>query len=184
MRADRRTFPRLALAALILGLLFSPAFAVEPDEVLADPQLEARARSLSRDLRCVVCQNQSIDDSDAPLARDLRLLVRARLKSGDSDREVKAFLVARYGDYVLLRPRLGWATFVLWAAPTLVLLGGGAWVLRLWGGQRRRRPESRQLFAPPSESGPDPLSPEEEARVIALLEASRPAHSAQTVDPA
>src|ERR687891_1980930 len=92
----------------------APALAVQPDEILSDPVLEARARELSKELRCMVCQNQSIDDSDAPLARDLRLLVRERLQAGDSDRQVLDFLTARYGQFVLLKPRFAWDTAVLW----------------------------------------------------------------------
>ncbi len=111
--------------ALVLLLAASqPAFAVQPDEVLSDPSLEARARTLSQELRCLVCQNQSIDDSDAPLARDLRLLLRERLKNGDSDRQVMDFLVARYGEFVLLKPPLSWHTALLWLAPGLLLAGG------------------------------------------------------------
>src|SRR5258707_8552037 len=101
-----------------------PAYAVQPDEVLANPTLEVRARALSRELRCMVCQNQSIDDSDAPLARDLRLLVRERLSTGDSDRQVIDFLVARYGEFVLLRPRLALHTALLWLGPPGLLCGG------------------------------------------------------------
>jgi cytochrome c-type biogenesis protein CcmH len=128
---------RLRAALLLLALAgAAPAAAVEPDEVLSDPALEARARALSRELRCMVCQNQSIDDSDAPLARDLRLLVRERLQAGDSDKGVLDFLVARYGEFVLLKPRLAWHTAALWAAPLAVLLAGiGAIVLAL----RRRQ---------------------------------------------
>src|ERR671936_2504585 len=100
------------------------AQAVQPDEIMADPAKEVRARDLSRELRCMVCQNQSIDDSDAPLARDLRLLVRERLKEGDSDRQVIDFLVARYGEFVLLKPRLGWHTAILWIVPPALLIGG------------------------------------------------------------
>ena len=103
------------------------AYAVQPDEIMADPAKEARARDLSRELRCMVCQNQSIDDSDAPLARDLRLLVRERLKAGDSDTQVLDFLTARYGQFVLLKPRFGWDTALLWLAPVGVLLAG------VWG---------------------------------------------------
>lgn len=117
---------RGGLAALA-GLAFAAqALAVEPDEILADARLEARARALSVDLRCLVCQNQSIDDSNAPLARDLRLLVRERLKAGDTDADVMTFVVARYGDFVLLRPPLNWKTWILWiSAPLLLLLVGG-----------------------------------------------------------
>jgi len=114
----------------------SPSFAVQPDEILPDSALETRARTLSRELRCMVCQNQSIDDSDAPLARDLRLLVRERLKAGDTDGQVLDFLTARYGQFVLLKPRFGWDTALLWGAPAGVLLVGGfAIVLAL----RRRK---------------------------------------------
>jgi cytochrome c-type biogenesis protein CcmH len=101
------------------------AYAVQPDEIMGDPAKEARARELSSELRCMVCQNQSIDDSDAPLARDLRLLVRERLKAGDSDAQVLDFLTARYGQFVLLKPRFGWDTALLWGAPAGVLLVGG-----------------------------------------------------------
>src|SRR3954470_16615115 len=100
----------------------APAFAVHPDEILKDPVLEARARTLSQELRCMVCQNQSIDDSDAPLARDLRVLVRERLTAGDSDGQVIDFLVARYGEFVLLKPRVSAHTLLLWLAPFAVLV--------------------------------------------------------------
>jgi cytochrome c-type biogenesis protein CcmH len=113
----------LAIFALLLALT-APAFAVQPDEVLQDPQLEARARALSQHLRCMVCQNQSIDDSDAPLARDLRLLVRERLSAGDSDSQVIDFLVSRYGEFVLLKPRFEWHTAALWLLPPVILLAG------------------------------------------------------------
>src|SRR5262245_952856 len=118
---------RALLAALLLaGAVALPAaHAVQPGEMLADPAQEARARRLSQELRCVVCQNQSIDDSNAPLAHDLRVLVRERLKEGDSDRQVIDFLVARYGEFVLLRPILAWHTALLWLGPP-ALLGGGA----------------------------------------------------------
>jgi cytochrome c-type biogenesis protein CcmH len=136
------------LTGVVLALMLAagPALAVQPDEILKDPALEARARALSAELRCMVCQNQSIDDSDAPLARDLRLLVRERLAAGETDGAVKSFLVARYGDFVLLRPPLEWRTALLWSAPFLVLLAGAAGaVLAL----RRRRARS---------TGPAPLS--------------------------
>jgi cytochrome c-type biogenesis protein CcmH len=125
-----------AMALIAICLAASPAPAVQPDEVLDDPALEARARSISTNLRCLVCQNQSIDDSDAPLARDLRILVRERLQAGDSDEEVVAFLVDRYGEFVLLRPRVAPHTLILWAAPVLLLAGGGAAV---WLAARTRR---------------------------------------------
>jgi cytochrome c-type biogenesis protein CcmH len=110
--------------ALFCGAL-SPAHAVRPDEVLADPALEARARAISSELRCMVCQNQSIDDSDAPLARDLRILVRERLKTGDTDNAIRTFLTARYGDFILLKPPLKFETAPLWVGPGLILLLGG-----------------------------------------------------------
>ena len=117
---------KLRLAALFACLmLLTPAHAVEPGEALADPALEARARDLSVDLRCLVCQNQSIDDSHAPLAKDLRLLVRERLAAGDSDEQVRTYLVQRYGDFVLLKPPLRIGTLLLWGAPLMVLLAGG-----------------------------------------------------------
>src|SRR5438876_8332769 len=117
---------RCLVAAVLSLAILSPAVALGPDEVLSDAALEARARSLSKELRCMVCQNQSIDDSDAPLARDLRILVRERLTAGDSDGEVLDFLTARYGSFVLLKPRLTWETAALWLAPAGVLLAG-AW---------------------------------------------------------
>src|SRR5262245_23922608 len=126
---------RVVILALAL-LAAAPAAAVQPDEVLADPALEARARALSRELRCMVCQNQSIDDSDAPLARALRLLVRERLRAGDSDRGVLDFLVARYGEFVLLKPRVAWHTAMLWAAPAGALTAGLA---AIFFAARRRR---------------------------------------------
>jgi cytochrome c-type biogenesis protein CcmH len=106
--------------------LTAPAYAVLPREQLADPRLEARARAISQELRCVVCQNQTIDDSDATLAHDLRLIVRERLKAGDSDQEVKAYILKRYGPYVLLRPPLEPETLLLWFGPLIVLMGGAA----------------------------------------------------------
>jgi len=114
-----------ALAALLFLMWTVPAIAVQPDEQLADPVLEERAREISAGLRCLVCQNQSIDDSDAPLARDLRLLVRERLEAGDSDESVREYLVARYGDFILLRPRFEASTLILWLTPVMVLLAGG-----------------------------------------------------------
>lgn len=153
---------RLApLAALLVALAATaPARAVLPSERLADPALEQRARNLSQDLRCLVCQNQSIDDSDAQLARDLRVLVRERLKAGDSDSQVMDFLVARYGEFVLLRPRFAWHTLVLWGAPLIFLAGGGLYLLLA---ARRRR------VAPAA--GVTPLSDEEKARLAAALKA-------------
>jgi cytochrome c-type biogenesis protein CcmH len=119
--------------AVMAGL--PAAYAVQPDEIMSDSVKEARARDLSRELRCMVCQNQSIDDSEAPLARDLRLLVRERIAAGDSDAQVIDFLVARYGEFVLLKPRLNSHTWLLWLLPPLALGGGG---LALWLHNRRR----------------------------------------------
>src|SRR6185436_16906511 len=124
---------RLALI-LIVWLFSAPVLAVQPEEILGDARLEQRARALSKELRCMVCQNQSIDDSDAPLARDLRILVRERLTAGDSDNQVIDFLVARYGEFVLLRPRMNWRTFLLWLAPFAAVLIGALALLA-----RRRR---------------------------------------------
>ena len=122
---------RQILAAILMVLAVSfPALAVNPDEVLSDPALEARARVISKDLRCLVCQNQSIDDSDAQLARDLRVIVRERLTAGDTNEQVLDFVVARYGEFVLLRPRLALHTILLWATPVLVVLAGVVLLLR------------------------------------------------------
>src|SRR6202051_4209221 len=110
---------------VVLALLgATPLHACPVDEILPDPALESRAREISHELRCMVCQNQSIDDSEAPLARDLRLLVRERLKAGDSDSQVVDFMVARYGEFVLLKPRISWHTAVLWGAPLAILILG------------------------------------------------------------
>lgn len=145
-----------ALLAALLLLVALPAQAVEPDEMLADPALEARARALSQVVRCVVCQNESIDSSNAGIAQDLRRIIRERLLAGDSDQEVLDFLVARYGDYVLLEPPVKPSTWLLWAAPPLLLLlGGSAVVLAL----RRRRG-----LAPAA-----PLSEAERRQLEALL---------------
>ncbi|CAH2397261.1 cytochrome c-type biogenesis protein [Mesorhizobium escarrei] len=123
---------RFSLASLILllTLLFAgAALAVKPDEVLADPALEARARTLSEELRCMVCQNQSIDESDADLARDLRVLVRQRLVAGDTDRQVIDYIVSRYGEFVLLKPRFSLRNALLWGTPVLLLLAGGIFIV-------------------------------------------------------
>lgn len=129
----RRFVLIVMLAALLLPRL---ALAVQPDEILKDPALEARARALSQELRCMVCQNQSIDDSDAPLARDLRLLVRERLQKGDSDKQVLDFLVDRYGNFVLLKPPVELQTLLLWAvSPLMLIIGIGALIVTA----RRRR---------------------------------------------
>jgi cytochrome c-type biogenesis protein CcmH len=135
----------LALAALAWS---TPARAVQPDEMLPDPALEARARNLSRELRCMVCQNQSIDDSDAPLARDLRILVRDRLRAGDDDRQVLDFLTARYGDFVLLKPRFSWRTAALWGTPAALLLFGGLGLIVFL---RRRAPAAAAPGLTPAE---------------------------------
>lgn len=148
-----------ALIVLVLLLAMPvPAYAVNPDEMLSDPALEARARDISAELRCVVCQNQSIDDSDADIAKDLRVLVRERLVAGDSDAEVRAFLVDRYGQFVLLRPQFGLHTVLLWLGPALVFLGGAIGLFFLL----RRRPAPTELGAG--------LSTEEAARLKALRE--------------
>jgi cytochrome c-type biogenesis protein CcmH len=155
-----RTLTRLAL--LVALLLPHAAFAVQPDEILKDPALEVRARELSRGLRCMVCQNQSIDDSDAPLARDLRLLVRERLTKGDSDRQVLDFLTARYGEFVLLKPPLELHTLLLWGASPAVLLGG---IIALVLMARRRRTAAVE---------PAALSGEERRRLSTLVEPGVP----------
>lgn len=135
-----------AIVALVLGLALPPmAWAVQPGEILQDPKLEARARALSAELRCMVCQNQSIDDSDAPLAADIRVLLRERIKAGDSDQQVIDFLVARYGEFILLKPRVNWHTILLWIAPAAVLvLAGGVAVM----GYRNRRPDEPARLTP------------------------------------
>jgi cytochrome c-type biogenesis protein CcmH len=122
----------LCLVMTLLTFVAVPsAMSVEPDEVLSDPALEARARALSKELRCMVCQNQSIDDSEAPLARDLRMLVRERLQAGESDRQVIDFLVARYGEFVLLRPRFSWRTALLWLGPAALIVVGACGIIVL-----------------------------------------------------
>jgi len=126
----RRGAGPFAAAALALAVAFThPALAVQPDEMLKDPALEQRARALSAQMRCLVCQNQSIDDSDAPLAKDLRVVIRERLTAGDSDDQVKAYLVNRYGQYVLLKPPFGPETWALWLTPFLLVGFGAAYVL-------------------------------------------------------
>src|SRR6186997_3298290 len=156
------------LAVLLLAAFAAPAaHAVQPDEIMTDPAKEARARELSRELRCMVCQNQSIDDSDAPLARDLRLLVRERIAGGDSDSQVIDFLVARYGEFVLLKPRLTPHTLLLWLLPPLALAGGG---LTLWFYSRRRSNNSGSAADPSLMH----LTKEEEARLERLLAADAP----------
>jgi cytochrome c-type biogenesis protein CcmH len=156
---------RMLVAAALLSpvaMWIEVAWAVQPDEVLADPALETRARALSKELRCMVCQNQSIDDSAAPLARDLRVLVRERLTGGDSDQQVLDFLVDRYGEFVLLKPRFAWHNALLWLTPPGVLLGGA---LLLWLSARRRR-------GAPVAAGRETaaLTPAEEARLARLVQ--------------
>ncbi len=156
---------RVCVLALAVMAGSSAAYAVQPDEIMSDPAKESRARDLSRELRCMVCQNQSIDDSDAPLARDLRLLVRERIAAGDSDAQVLDFLVARYGEFVLLKPRLEPHTYLLWLLPPLALAGGG---FALWMYSRRR---TRSATA--EDQSLRQLTPEEEARLEQLI-ASEP----------
>lgn len=151
---------RVFLAALIVTVVFAgSAGALQPDEVLSDPQLEGRARDISAGLRCLVCQNQSIDDSDAPLARDLRLLVRDRLKAGDADQAVRDFVVARYGDFVLLKPPFGLHTALLWAGPFVVLAIGALALVLV---RRRTQPERTSE-----------LSGDEQLALTRLLDESR-----------
>ena len=145
---------RVVVAALVIWLAATAAWAVQPDEILPDPALEARARSISEELRCLVCQNQSIDDSAAPLARDLRLIVRERLKAGDTDGAVRDYLVARYGDFVLLKPPFKLQTALLWTAPFLMLIAAGAVIIL------RRRAVLPAVAA---------LNQDEQARVDALI---------------
>lgn len=166
MTRPRPNLPRLSrlivLAVAVFAVtlpLVQPAAAVTPSEMLSDPALEARARALSKDLRCLVCQNQSIDDSDAPLARDLRVLVRERLTAGDSDKEIVEYVVARYGEFVLLTPPFGAKTLLLWLTPLLVL-GGGIYLVR------------RTLAAASAQDSEKPslaLTSDEEGRVAELI---------------
>ncbi|WP_416067811.1 cytochrome c-type biogenesis protein CcmH [Rhizobium sp. ZK1] len=146
------------LLALALMLAAAPAFAVNPDEMLADPALEARARTLSAQLRCMVCQNQSIDDSNADLARDLRLLVRERITDGDSDEEVLNYIVSRYGEFVLLKPRFSVRTLLLWGAPVLLILAGGA-SLVVFARKRAGKPTGSRLTAEEQEKLAELLDP-------------------------
>lgn len=147
---------RLAAVFFLMLSLALPAFAVQPDEVLKDPVLEARARQLSAGLRCLVCQNQSIDESDAGVARDLRVLIREQLQQQKTDAEIIAFVVDRYGDYVLLKPRLTARTLVLWLTPFAIVLAGGAFLLL-------RRKQAAATAAVPA------LSPEEQAKLHDIL---------------
>ena len=147
---------RALILTLILGLAMplAPALAVQPDEILPDPDLERRARSISADLRCVVCRNESIDDSNADLARDMRIMVRERLVEGDTDAQVVAYMVERYGEYILLRPQRDGVNLILWiSAPMMLIAALGIAGVAL---RRRAAPEK-------------PLSPEEEARLREIL---------------
>ena len=155
---------RLLLTLLLLVAAMAPAAAVDPREKLADPAQEARAREISKGLRCVVCQNQSIDDSDATLARDLRLLVRERISAGDSNRQVIDYVVSRYGDFVLLKPPFKAATLALWVGPGVII------VLALFGAVfyfRRQRAIARA-------GGVQELTDDERRRLNALLEDDKP----------
>jgi cytochrome c-type biogenesis protein CcmH len=156
MRAHSSAWTLAAFVALLLwaALAPSPALAVRADELLPDPSLESRARDISAGLRCLVCQNQSIDDSDAPLARDLRVLVRERLKAGDDDSAVTRYIVERYGEFVLLKPVFAWHTALLWLAPLLVLLAGAG---AIWTRARHAAPQPAS-----------PLSAEERAALERL----------------
>lgn len=156
-----RTLVAVALFGIALIGAMTPAVAVQPDEVLSDPALEARARNLSKELRCMVCQNQSIDDSDAPLAKDLRVLVRERLKAGDSDERVMTYLVDRYGQFVLLRPQFSISTALLWLTPLAAFAIGA---IALYLSMRRRR-----STIPP----PLPLDRDEENRLRQIVAADK-----------
>jgi cytochrome c-type biogenesis protein CcmH len=153
-----KVFAFLALLVVAPGLA-APAFAVQPDEILSDAQLEQRARKISAGLRCLVCQNQSIDDSDATLAKDLRVLVREHLQAGDSDEQIRAYLVARYGNFILLKPPFAWDTALLWLSPFVLLALGGAAILSHSRGKRAEKPAA-------------PLSAEESEKLKSLLGAS------------
>ena len=152
---------RLVIALVLAAIASSSSLAVQPEEMLKDPKLEARARELSRELRCMVCQNQSIDESEAPLARDLRLLVRERLTKGDTDQQVLDFLVVRYGEFVLLKPPLESRTIILWALPPVALLAGA---VGLVFAMRRRRTVQVE---------PATLSTEERRKLSTLVDERR-----------
>ena len=157
----------LCLVMTLLTFVAVPcAIAVEPGEVLSDPALEARARALSKELRCMVCQNQSIDDSEAPLARDLRMLVREHLQAGESDRQVIDFLVARYGEFVLLRPRFSWHTALLWLGPAAMLAIGACGIIVL---ARRYRANFHRAI-----TEQDKLTAAEAARLSDILRSGEP----------
>jgi cytochrome c-type biogenesis protein CcmH len=155
---------RVRIAVLLASLLTATlAQAVQPDEMMRDPALEARARALSAELRCMVCQNQSIDDSDAPLARDIRLLIRERIGRGESNEAVRSFLVSRYGDFILLKPPLKMETLLLWGGVPFALAAGA---LALWLAARRRQGTAEPV-----------LSEVEEAQLAAIAAATDPARS-------
>ncbi len=158
MRLRKRLMRIAAGAALIAAVCctIGSAWAIRPDEIMSDPKLEARARAIGQELRCLVCQNESIDDSDADLAHDLRVLVRQRLLAGDSDAQVKAYIVARYGNYVLLKPPFFAETYLLWFGPLILLLGAAGTAVIFY-----RRNAAR--------AQPAPLSDEERQRVAALV---------------
>jgi cytochrome c-type biogenesis protein CcmH len=162
VNAARRCRISVVLFAIALTVA-SPSLAVQPDEILSDPALESRARALSRELHCMVCQNQSIDDSDAPLAHDLRVLVRERLKAGDSDSQVLDFLTARYGQFVLLKPHFGWDTALLWLAPAGVLLAGACGLVALLRRRRAANPAGAPAVDQPE------LTASERGRLAELL---------------
>jgi len=157
---------RLLFLLGVITALVAPrtVFAVQPDEMLKDPALESRARELSRELRCMVCQNQSIDDSEAPLARDIRILVRERLTKGDSDQQVTDYLVARYGEFVLLRPRFEWSTALLWGLPPVALFIGAFALIIM----------ARRQKAAPAETAT--LSAAEQNRLATLVDRGRTGH--------
>lgn len=148
-----------ALAVLIALFAAAPGFAVEPDEVLSNPALEARARAISEELRCMVCQNESIDESQAPLAHDLRVLVRQRIRAGDSDQQIIDFLVSRYGEFILLKPPLSWNTLALWGAPPALLLLGAVMIIAVERRRRAARPAAQAAK----------LSAAEEVRLAEIL---------------
>ena len=150
--------PRLVLTALLLSVFSAPALAIDPGEILKNPQQEAEARTLFAEFRCMVCQSQSILTSDAPLAKDFRVLIRQQIVAGKTPAQIRHFMVARYGDFILMDPPLDTETVLLWATPGLVVLGAGA--LAIWALRRRRRE------GPP---GTDPLAPDEERRLAALM---------------
>jgi cytochrome c-type biogenesis protein CcmH len=162
-RRLKRVAEALLVGSLVLAATWSPSRAVLPDEMLRDERLEARARALGQELRCVVCQNQSIDDSNAPLAHDLRVLLRDRLQAGDSDRQAVDFMVARYGNFVLLKPPLQWNTIPLWIGPLLALLtavvGFGRYVRR--AAANAKAPDAEQAA---------PLSADELKAIEAILD--------------